>query len=560
MRPRVPLLHRRHQRHAHLRQRHVYPAPLVLPGASRFDQLLQLTERLVTAAEHHPPAPHDQPVYAECLQKLKEFLLADPPDAPECTPSHTAAPPTASTCHRPSTDLGIDLVGYSFTDRALGQCKVVGPSTYTDEDNITWNTLEFTSTTYPIDLQFSKVSELRAWIIKDKNHHAPVPVTTPARTAPQRLTQGPIPDPPLRAILQAPNMTPPQPIHRYDLRSRRGDPSAKRIRRTYRDDRRAYAAALPIPEAYIPPALNLDVNGKPPTYRSAKNGPDRLIWERAEADELIQLLNSSTIVPIRYDDIPEDRIGGIVYYNPVVKQKRNDDGSIKCRVRGTASGDHLTVPYDVSARTASLETVKMLIQSVVSSKKKWRTLDVADFYLGTPLPPSRYEYIRISTKMIPDEIMKRYMLYGLERSCFVYFEIRRCMYGLPQAGRLSQIRLIERLARHGYHQCPNTPCLFRHRTRDIIFSLVVDDFSVRYGSQSDIDHLEAILKRKDYKITVRPDGDQYLGMAIAFNAARTAVTISMPGYVQKMLTRFRPHYLDKDHRPARTPGRYIAPV
>ncbi len=135
--------------------------------------------------------------------------------------------------------------------------------------------------------------------------------------------------------------------------------------------------------------------------------------------------------------------------------------------------------------------------------------------------------------MIHDEIMKRYQLHGMERSCFVYFEIRRCMYGLPQAGRLSQIRLIEHLAHHGYLQCPNTPCLFRHKTRDIIFSLVVDDFGVQYGSQSDIDHLEATLKLNEYKITVRPDGDQYLGMNIAFNAARTAVTISMPGYVQK---------------------------
>ncbi len=95
----------------------------------------------------------------------------------------------------------------------------------------------------------------------------------------------------------------------------------------------------------------------------------------------------------------------------------------------------------------------------------------------------------IHMKMIPKEIMIRYRLYGMENSCFVYFEIRRCMYGLPQAGCLSQIRLIQHLAHHGYHQCPNTPCLFRHRTRDIMFSLVVDDFGVRYGSQSDIDHL-----------------------------------------------------------------------
>ncbi len=158
-----------------------YPAPLVLPGASRFDQLLHLTERLVTAAESDPPALHDQPLYAECLQKLKEFLIADAPNAPEHTPAQNAVPITASTRHRPSTDLGIDLIGYRFTDRALGKCEVVGPSTYT-EDNIVWNTLEFTSTTYPIDLQFSKVSEARAWITKDKNHRAPAPVTASVRS------------------------------------------------------------------------------------------------------------------------------------------------------------------------------------------------------------------------------------------------------------------------------------------------------------------------------------------------------------------------------------------
>jgi hypothetical protein len=189
------------------------------------------------------------------------FSFADAPNAPERPPLHNAVPPTASTRHRPSTDIGIDLVGYSFKDRALGQCKVVGPSTYTDEDNIVWNALEFTSTTYPIDLQFSKVSEVQAWIAKDKNHRPPAPVPTPVRLAPQRLTQGPIPEPPQRAILQAPNSVPPQPIHRYDLRSRRDALSAKRIRRNHRDHRRAYAAVLPIPEAYIPPALKLDVNG-----------------------------------------------------------------------------------------------------------------------------------------------------------------------------------------------------------------------------------------------------------------------------------------------------------
>jgi hypothetical protein len=167
--------------------------------------------------------------------------------------------------------------------------QVLAPSTYTDENNTVWNTLEFTSSTYPNETQFSKVSEVRAGIKKDKNHRTPSPATSIVRPVPQLLTQWPIPEP---SILRAPNTVPPQPIHKYDLRSRRGAASAKRIHRNYRADRRAYAAVLSIPEAYIiPPALNLDVNGKPLTYRSDKNGPDRLLWERAEADELIRLLD-----------------------------------------------------------------------------------------------------------------------------------------------------------------------------------------------------------------------------------------------------------------------------
>jgi hypothetical protein len=53
----------------------------------------------------------------------------------------------------------------------------------------------------------------------------------------------------------------------------------------------------------------------------------------------------------------------------VVKQKWNGDGTIKFRVRGTVGGNLLDVPYDVSARTASLDVVKLLLHSTVSDNK-----------------------------------------------------------------------------------------------------------------------------------------------------------------------------------------------
>ncbi len=99
-----------------------YPAPLVMPGASRFDQLLNLTTRLVDTTASRDPCPKTQQLYTECLQKLKDFLLQDSPNAPALPTPHVPIPVVEPTRHRPSTEIGLDLVGYKFTDRALGRC------------------------------------------------------------------------------------------------------------------------------------------------------------------------------------------------------------------------------------------------------------------------------------------------------------------------------------------------------------------------------------------------------------------------------------------------------
>jgi hypothetical protein len=314
----------------------------------------------------------------------------------------------------------------------------------------------------------------------------------------------------------------------------------------------------PYPDSETLQTLNLDLLGKPLSYSTAKSGPDRLLWTIAEAEEFFRLITTGTLLPIAHHDIPGDRLRDVVYYNPVVKQKRNDDGTIKYRVRGTAGGNLLDVPYDVSARTASLDVVKLLLHSTVSDKKKWFTIDIKDFYLGTPLPETRYEYIRIERKKLPPDSIAAHNLEPLFYNDAVYFQIRKCMYGLPQAGRLSQLRLISHLAKHGYHQSPNTPCLFQHETLDVTFCLVVDDFGVRYGTQSDADHLVATLRANDYELTINDTGDTYLGMHISFGPDR--VSLSMPGYINKALQRFRPQYLLPTHRAATTPGKYHAAI
>ena len=62
-------------------------------------------------------------------------------------------------------------------------------------------------------------------------------------------------------------------------------------------------------------------------------------------------------------------------------------------------------------------------------------LDIKNYYLGTPL--DRYEYMRFKLTDIPDEIRRQYNLDALAVDGWVYVEIRKGMYGLPQVGILA---------------------------------------------------------------------------------------------------------------------------
>ena len=106
-------------------------------------------------------------------------------------------------------------------------------------------------------------------------------------------------------------------------------------------------------------------------------------------------------------------------------------------------------------------------------------LDISDFYLETPLP--RPEYVKLKLQDIPDQIIEENNLGAKATSNgYVYFKVQRSMYGLPQAGLLSNEMLKRRLAPYGYYQVQRDPVLWKHHTRPIQFTLVVDNFGAKY--------------------------------------------------------------------------------
>ena len=247
------------------------------------------------------------------------------------------------------------------------------------------------------------------------------------------------------------------------------------------------------------------------------------------------MLDTGTIKAIHLAEQPLDQIGDSTYYNPQVKEKAVE-GSTTYRVRGTIGGDRINYPGPTTARTAAMPLIKLLLQSVVSDNKRFLTLDIKDFYLNTPL--DRPEYLRITSKFLPQNIIVKNNLQPYLSNGSILFQVKKGMYGLPQAGLLAQNRLIQHLAAHGYHQTATT-CLFRHDANGTDFSLVVDDFGVKYTTKEGAQHLIDTLQ-KLYTITIDWTGSKYLGFTIDFNHDHQYVDISMAGYIDKVLQRFPP--------------------
>ena len=80
---------------------------------------------------------------------------------------------------------------------------------------------------------------------------------------------------------------------------------------------------------------------------------------------------------------------------------------------------------------------------------------------------------------------------NLVHNGFVHVEIRKGVYSLKEAGIIDFNRLVKNLTPHEYHLVKHTPGLWRHRTRNIMFTLTVNNFGIKYSYMKDIQHLLA---------------------------------------------------------------------
>eukprot|EP00804_Cyclotella_cryptica_P018668 CCRYP_007187-RC/>CCRYP_007187-RC protein AED:0.39 eAED:0.39 QI:0/0/0/1/0/0/2/0/276 len=178
---------------------------------------------------------------------------------------------------------------------------------------------------------------------------------------------------------------------------------------------------------------------------------------------------------------------------------------IRDRIRLTVGGNRINYPGDCGTPTADMITVKILLNSVISTlNAKFMTIDIKDFYLNTPM--ARPEYMRLKLADIPAAIIDLYKVRDIAQDGYVFVRIQK------------GIKL--------------NPSFWTHDWRPICFALCVDDFGVKYVGKVHAKHLINTLTGH-YDISTDWDGRRYIGLTLQWDYRNRTVRLSMPGYCEK---------------------------
>jgi hypothetical protein len=114
-----------------------------------------------------------------------------------------------------------------------------------------------------------------------------------------------------------------------------------------------------------------------------------------------------------------------------------------------------------------------------------------------------------------------YRLDTLQRNGLALMQLNESIYGLPQAGILSQQRLLlNHLKTYGYTECDNTSYLFQYQTRHTKFTLVVDDFLVKYDSSNRLGC--NVIFRHDYPLFKRVSHSYHIDAVLCYVSSQVS--------------------------------------
>jgi hypothetical protein len=160
------------------------------------------------------------------------------------------------------------------------------------------------------------------------------------------------------------------------------------------------------------------------------NPKTRATWTHLYGNELGRLAQGmpgrtkgmDTIFFIPWHKVPKERAKDVTYglITCLIRPKKIE---VPNRTRLVAGGDRVHYPFNAGTPTAALLTVRLLINSVISTMgTRLFTMDIKNFYLCMPM--SRYEYMRLKLLDMPEDVIEHYKLCDIATpDGYVYCEI-----------------------------------------------------------------------------------------------------------------------------------------
>ena len=109
---------------------------------------------------------------------------------------------------------------------------------------------------------------------------------------------------------------------------------------------------------------------------------------------------------------------------------------------------------------------------------KYICMDAKCFYLNNQM--DRSEYIMIQIYMIPQTFVEIYNLKEKSHDGYIFSRLTKGVYELPQSGQIAHDALVKHLEPYGYRSSSKTPFIWTHDSTPTNFTLVVNDFRVKY--------------------------------------------------------------------------------
>ena len=113
----------------------------------------------------------------------------------------------------------------------------------------------------------------------------------------------------------------------------------------------------------------------------------------------------------------------------------------------------------------------------------------------------------------------------------------RVFMGYHKLASFSNKLLKKRLIKFGYYEVFHTPGLWKHVICLIQFTLVVDDFGIKFVGKEHTDHLLSALK-KYYTHDIGWTGSLYCGITLEWGYKNRTLEISMLGYIKQQLQKY----------------------